>query len=116
MKDRAWELMSQYVRRIEKGVCFTCGNTKPWKEQDAGHFKHGRLDYDLMNIHCQCRSCNSHGHGKLDVYYEKMIEKYGLEKVQWLTRAANKTRKYTIVQMEAIIQDLKEKIKVLNLD
>ena len=113
LKDRAWKLMSEYVRRRDKGKCFTCDTVKDWKLQNAGHFKHNKLDFDEMNINCQCVSCNKYKSGKLDVYFEKLVEKYGIDKVLRLIRLSNKPKKYTIMELEAIIVDLKNKISKL---
>lgn len=53
---KAWTIFSKYVRFIrDKGVCYTCGVKKDPKDMDAGHYKHSDcLDFDEMNVHCQC--------------------------------------------------------------
>lgn len=50
------------------------------KGMNAGHFKHGVLDFDEMNIHCQCVKCNKWNSGELDIYAEHLIRDYGLDK------------------------------------
>lgn len=85
-KRKAWDTFSIWIRKRDK-KCYTCGKTF-WDEQlgeftinglVAGHFKHGVLDFDPMNIHAQCDSCNRHWSGKLDVYAENLIRDYGLK-------------------------------------
>ena len=53
LRDRAWILCSEYIRKRDKGICFTCGEPG----DQAGHFKHGKnceRYFDEYNIHCQC--------------------------------------------------------------
>ena len=83
-----WKLMSEYVRRLEKGVCFTFGRTHEWKECEAGHFIHSGntenwwLDSCIDNIHCQDTHCNHDLHGNRDAYKFRMIARYGEERVE----------------------------------
>lgn len=53
-----------------------------------GHYKHRKLDFDEINTNPQCAGCNVYGHGKLDVYSMKLIERYGIEAVEDLHRRA----------------------------
>lgn len=80
LKEKLWTAFSLYVRTRDKGVCYTCGAHKEIKETNAGHFKHNCLDFDEMNIHCQCIRCNHHLSGNLSIYAERLIADYGLEK------------------------------------
>jgi hypothetical protein len=101
---KAWKIFSQYIRQRDKGICFTCGTKKPWKEMHAGHFKHGRLDFDEMNVHCQCIYCNTYLHGNLGEYGIKLVKKYGLKKVQDLILRANTHLGYSIEELESVIR------------
>ena len=68
LRKRAWDIQSQYIRRLAKGICFTCGDKRPWKKQQAGHYIHKDcLDFDERNINCQCRGCNSFKGGNLKI-------------------------------------------------
>lgn len=110
LRDKVWELWSSYIRKKEKYICFTCGRQKDKKTTNLGHFKHGKLDFDPMNVHCQCDYCNIHLHGNLGVYASKLIEKYGLKKFNNLVLRANQhTNKYTISELEEIIEKIREK-------
>lgn len=120
LKDNAWKTFSEYIRKKTK-KCYTCG-AMFWNEQlgqfdiiglEAGHFKHGVLDFDEMNIHPQCSRCNHFYSGKLDVYAENLIRDYGLEKFNDLcnrAKEATKGHKYTEQEYEEIIKKYKEKI------
>ena len=96
LKDKTWKEFSKYIRT--KGVdkdgfnkCFTCDKKASWKKLHAGHFKHGKLDFDEMNVHPQCVGCNMYGRGKLDVYAMRLIELYGLKKIKELESRAEQT-------------------------
>lgn len=108
LRDKAWKLWSAYIREKEKYICFTCGRQKDKKTTEAGHFKHGKLDFDPMNIHCQCTYCNKYLHGNLGVYATKLIDKYGRKAFDDLVLRANKhTNKYSINELEEIIDKIK---------
>jgi len=114
LRKKAWKLQSEYIRRRERGVCFTCGDTRDWKEQQAGHYIHKDcLDYHPINIHCQCVACNKWRHGNSGIYAEKLIKLFGEEKVEKLRELANKNRKFTALELEELIEGYQEAIKDL---
>ena len=110
LKKKTWEQVSFYVRHKEKGICFTCGLRNNPKDTHCGHFIHGRLDYNEMNLHCQCPRCNIFLNGNLVEYTMRMIEKYGKDKVDELRMEARKIHPFNRVEVQAIY----EKYKKLN--
>lgn len=76
LKRKAWDLFSKWIRQRDKR-CVTCGSTN---DLQAGHFWHGVLDLDEMNINAQCKKCNTHLSGNLGHYSMYLINKYGLDK------------------------------------
>lgn len=112
LHKKAWKLFSEYVRRRDKGKCFTCGIVKDYKEMNAGHYIHKDcMDFDEINIRCQCVSCNLYKSGNLGVYAERLIKKYGLKKVEELRVKSNKVHKFTIEELEKIIETYKKKLE-----
>lgn len=104
LRKKAWNLQSEYIRRLENGVCFTCGDKRDWKEQQAGHYIHRDcLDYNPINIHCQCVRCNKWLSGNSGIYAEKLIRLYGADKVQELRDISNQPKKFTIQEIEELI-------------
>lgn len=86
MKQKAWKEFSIYIRQRGSvgglAKCVSCGDFKPWREQQAGHFVPGRGNsvlFDERNTHVQCYVCNVRRHGNLLPYYDFMEEKYGKE-------------------------------------
>ena len=115
LHKKAWILQSEYIRRFEKGICYTCGVHKNWKEQQAGHYIHKDcLDFTLMNIHCQCVRCNKWLSGNSGIYAERMIAEYGERAVAELRMLAGKPKKFTIFELEEIIKNTKELLKNLH--
>jgi hypothetical protein len=122
LRDKAWKEFSIYVRREGTdwrgfGVCFTCPKYAPWQEFDAGHFKHGVMDFNRRNVNRQCTGCNRFWHGRLDAYATALVKKYGPEILDELDRGAIEERQkrlkghaYTLGELTAIY----EKYKVLN--
>ena len=75
LKRKAWNVFSKWIRNRDKW-CITCGSRN---QLQAGHFWHGVLDFDEMNINCQCKSCNHFKSGNLAPYSVYLIRKYGQE-------------------------------------
>ena len=101
LRDKLWDTFSIYIRKRDEATCFTCDKrewdteTGEWtiKGFNAGHFIHNVLDFDEMNIHCQCIRCNHHLSGNGVEYSRRMIKKYGLEAVEELHNRASKDLK-----------------------
>lgn len=114
--DRVWKLMSKCVRlkyadKQGKCKCYTCDVVKNWKELQAGHFKHDRLDFDERNLKPQCVKCNHFYSGKLDVYAERLIRDYGLKWFNKLVKDAWLHTGYSIEDMLKIEEELKNKLE-----
>ena len=101
LRNKVWSLQSEYIRRLENGICFTCGVHKPWKETDCGHYIHKNcLDFEPINLHCQCSRCNRFLHGNLGVYAERMIAEYGEMAIAVLRERAKEIKKFTIKELQ----------------
>jgi hypothetical protein len=73
LKKKAWKVFSAWVRKRDKR-CVTCGS---YNQLCAGHFWHGVLDFDEINVNCQCKQCNTFKSGNLAPYSVYLIRKYG---------------------------------------
>ena len=120
-KAKAWKVFSEYIRRRDNGVCFTCGKKAHWKEMDAGHYlsknKCGPVLFiHEINVHSQCTYCNRYLHGNLESYSRKLEEKYGMGILQELHRVYLETHKlqYTIQDYENLYNHYKEKLCQMN--
>jgi hypothetical protein len=98
----------KYIVLRDRGICFTCGS----QGNQAGHFKHGKLDLDERNLHCQCYICNVVKNGNLKVYEEKLTRLYGQEWVDKLILDSNTmSNKFSIDELDQIYEKYKNKIK-----
>jgi len=117
LKNKAWEIFSEYIRKRDKGICFTCGIRKDWKQMQAGHFIHGKsfaTYFDERNVNCQCVGCNLYKSGARDEYAIKLEEKYGYGILQELKQLKNIKFRFTRDYLEEIINVYINKIKELD--
>lgn len=94
LKKKADKVFSEYVRKRDKGKCFTSKVRKRWDEQQAGHFLsrvHLGTRFDERNCHCQTVRDNIFLRGNLIVYYEQMLKAYGQEVIDELKAQSNLT-------------------------
>jgi hypothetical protein len=125
LKLRAWTLFSTYVRlrdclkttgTTEYGKCITCGETVSFSEGDAGHFIPRRWNetlFDEKNVHLQCKDCNWSKGGNVHEYRRKIVEMYSEEEALELERRAWLPHKFTVQELQDLIQDIKAKILTL---
>jgi len=118
MRDKVWKLVSKYIRMKERGVCFTCGNRRHWKEQNCGHFIHqaktSKLAFCEDILHCQCVKCNKYMSGNLLEYTTKMVKIYGLQQVETWKRESSKPYNWKVSELETLIEKYKELNKKLS--
>lgn len=113
LKAKAWKRFSVYIRSKLADVrgyieCYTCRRKYHWKEVHAGHYKHGVLDFDEMNIHPQCVKCNMYDSGNRDEYYIRLVKDYGQRAVDDLRQRAANFKGYTRQELNEIIEKYKE--------
>jgi hypothetical protein len=99
------------------GVCCTCGKQFHFNELQAGHFVDGRNNAVLFVediVHIQCVSCNCFMSGNKDSYTLYMLDRYGKEKVEMMLLLKNINKSLSQFELEAIYQDICEKIKKIS--
>ena len=122
MKDRPVALraarkeFNAYIRLRDKDEpCISCGRHHQG-QYHAGHYKtkgaHPELEFNELNIAKQCSPCNNHLSGNIVNYRIRLIDKIGLDKVEWL-EGAHEPKKYTVDELWAIRDEYKEKLKEL---
>ncbi len=111
------KLFSQYVRM--KGCdkngfdnCYTCGIRLHWKKMNAGHFHHGKLDFDERNRRKQCPQCNTWKSGNLGIFGTKLAEELGVQGMIQLMIDAHQ-RVYSTPELKQIILTYQSKLKEL---
>jgi len=102
------KVFNTFIRLRDKYLpCISCGTTANVK-YDCGHFWNAGnnqfLRFNEDNCHKQCSNyCNIHLSGNFGEYRLGLIEKIGIERVDWL----EKNRKN---KLEITIPEIKEKI------
>lgn len=116
LHEKLWDLRSKIIRIKANAVCYTCGKSY-WDEtlgrndirrMQAGHFRHGVLDFDPMNIHCQCVRCNHHLSGNGVIYARNLIRDYGLEAVEALHKRADIAMKGELYSYEWYVEEIEK--------
>jgi 5-methylcytosine-specific restriction endonuclease McrA len=80
--------------------CISCHMGPDYRGQWHGsHFRpagnHSAVELHLWNIHKSCAQCNLHKGGNIAGYRPRLIEKIGLERVEWL-EAQNQVTKRSV--------------------
>ena len=122
-KDRAWKAFSRFIRLRDCWIdtkslechCVTCGRLyKFGSTLHAGHFQPGRhanLLFDEEQVHAQCQICNRWRKGMWPEYYEYMVKRYGLERVQKMIASRNKIIQYKVADYLFIEEEYKNRSK-----
>ncbi len=121
-KDAQAEV-NKFIRTRDKGKpCISCGNMPNSGAYvggggiHAGHYRSvgacPELRYCEDNIHIQCVNCNVHNSGNAIDYRIGLINKIGLERVEWI-EGPHSAKKYTIEQLKEIKLEYRAKWREL---
>lgn len=106
---------NEYIRARDPDMCISCGVTHSSAWQ-AGHYisvgANRTLRYNEDNIHKQCIQCNMHKASNATEYRIRLLEKIGLERVEWL-ESWHSPIKMTREAAEEIEAMYKAKLKLL---
>lgn len=77
LKRKLWKVFSEYIRKRDKGICFTCGRHAEGSGYHAGHFVPKSvggigLYFNEENVHGQCYNCNINLGGNTFIYGQKL--------------------------------------------
>ena len=110
MKRKAQTVVNAYIRLRDGKICISCGFIGDGRQFHAGHYlpmgNNSLLRYHEDNIHAQCSICNNHLSGNLTEYRANLINKIGLEKVEWL-ESNRGTKKWKIEELQEIVDKYK---------
>lgn len=107
-----------YIRERDKNKpCISCGTTKPDIQYAAGHYKtrgsHPALRFHPFNLNKQCnKNCNLHLSGNIAEYRPRLIEKIGLDNVEWL-EGPHQAQNWSIDDIKEIKAFYKEQLKII---
>jgi len=102
---KAQRIFNTWVRERDKDKgCISCGS----EVDHAGHYysqgHHGSLRFNEMNVNGQCLRCNNFLHGNLINYRKGLVKRYGDQKVMLLENNTGGVKKWSRVELLAIIE------------
>lgn len=105
-----------YIRARDEGLpCISCGRHHQG-QWHAGHYlstgARPELRYTESNVHRQCAPCNTHLSGNAVLYRIGLIERIGLQAVEWL-EGPHEMPKWTAEDYRAIRDTYRAKLKEL---
>ena len=121
------KVFSQWVRRRtadHRGFveCYTCGKVAHWKTVDAGHFQ-SRAKFStrwmcdpeegMVNVAPQCKSCNGFRSGEQFKFARRLDAEFGEGTAESIEQASNQTRKYSVEELEALIEVYNRRLRKL---
>lgn len=99
----------------EGSPCISCGRHHDG-QWHAGHYlsigARPELRFEPDNCWRQCQPCNTHLHGNLVLYRASLVEKIGIDRVEWL-EGPHEQKKYSIEDLKSIKAFYKRKLKEL---
>lgn len=108
--------VNEYIRFRDRNLpCVSCDrhHNGQWH---AGHYRpagnHSRIRFDERNIHRQCMPCNSHKSGDLVLYRRGLLERVGIEVVDWLEQD-HEPKRWEIDELKAIRTEFRSKLRQL---
>ena len=124
LKDRGYQLklaqkaFNAFIRYRDRGKpCIDCGAVEA-SQWHAGHFKtrgaYPELAFSELNCHKQCSQCNQHGQHGTARYRANLVERIGLEQVEWL-EGPHERLKLSIEEIIEIKTTYQKKLKALQL-
>ena len=100
--------------------CFTCNKKDHWKKQQAGHFQSRRYlstRWDEVNVQVQCVGCNMFKQGEQYTFGKLLDVRIGngtSNKMEILAKRT--TMKFMRCDYVEMIQEYKQKVKILQTD
>lgn len=128
LKENCWDLFSIYVRMrdglrttgsTKEALCITCRKRYPCfglRCLQAGHFVAGRHSANLFSekgTNAQCYNCNINLKGNTLEYRRAIIALYGEGADIELENEARRIKKFTVPELEEMIEAYKQKIELL---
>jgi hypothetical protein len=108
----AKEAFNPYIRKrdSEDGyfTCISCSKTLPVDKMNAGHYVPVKgssfLRFHEWNVNGECEGCNCFDEFHLIGYRKNLIEKIGIEAVDWLEQNRRTVKKWSKTELEELIK------------
>jgi hypothetical protein len=112
-------VFNRFIRERDKHEnCISCGK-KINGVRHASHYLsaggHSNVRFHEDNVWVSCYKCNVMLSGNQVEYRKRLIDKIGVERVEWLEENGATERRYTKEELREIMLTYKKKIKQLEL-
>lgn len=109
LQAKAQIIFNAYIRKRDEGLpCISCGQ---YKVLQAGHYvpvKGGsRFRYDEFNVNGECAGCNGFDEFHLIGYRKNLINKIGIDMVEFLDENRRDVKKWSRSELLEIIEKYK---------
>jgi hypothetical protein len=105
------KVFQAWVRKRDENLpCISCESTFSNPFWHGGHYKKAEiyrgLIFNELNVNKQCAKCNIFLNGNESNYRQGLVNRYGIEKVEYLEQLANETKskKYSDDELNEIKQ------------
>jgi hypothetical protein len=110
-------VFNKYIRERDKNKpCISCGS-KINGVKHASHYLsaggHSNVRFHEDNVWVSCYKCNVMLSGNQIEYRKRLIQKIGVERVEWLENNGNIVKKWTKEELKLLITEYKKKTKQL---
>ena len=110
-------VFNEFIRLRDADLpCISCGRYHNG-QYHAGHYRSvgacPELRFNEDNTHKQCSACNNHLSGNILEYRLGLIEKIGIERVEFLERQDHPPLKLSVEEIKDLIKAYKAKVKEL---
>ena len=121
LKKELDAVFSKYIRWYYADAngyveCYTCGQVKPVKEMQAGHFqsrRHNSTRWEFNNVRPHDARCNMFAQGEQYLFGQKLKAEIGEEAVEAFVQLSHKSVKFSKADLEYLIDLYKEKLKAI---
>lgn len=111
-------VVNKYVRLRDKDrPCCSCERPASWTGQwHASHYRSvgaaSAVRFNLWNIHKSCSICNNYLSGNIAGYRPRIIERIGLERLEWLD-GQNQLIRYSVEYLQRLKKVMGKRLKRL---
>jgi hypothetical protein len=107
---------NEFIRLRDKDLpCVSCGRHHQG-QYHGGHYRpvgaNPELRFEPLNVWKQCAPCNNHLSGNLVNYRVSLLQRIGVEMVEWL-EGPHEPKRYTIEDLKAIKAEYRAKVREL---
>jgi len=114
---KAQTAFNAYIRARDAGLpCISCGVPDGVGKRNACHFRpagvNTALRFNEQNVHGGCERCNTYMSGNLIAYRKTLIERIGIDVVEWLD-SNHEVKRWTLDELKQVHRHYTEKLKEL---